>query len=348
MASKWIILFVSFFVLVYGEKQWLQDLQNNLEQAIRKIIPNPEGRKVALLDLPNHWNLGDSFIWLGERTLFKKLGFLHVKSGYQRWNRDKILKSIGPDGIIFLHGGGNFGDLYPKHHATRLLAIKQFPNNTIIILPQSVHYQNQSMIYKDAFAFSKHKNLHIIGRCNKSLSILQANFFQNSIHLAPDAAVMIGTVKPLLYPTKDVIFIYRYGEKDPAYEGTDKIDRLMNTAKLSYTLTDWNLWWYFLQNASMVLPSINNGLDVLRLDIANRMLSQGRVVVSDRLHGVLLGLLLGKPVVALDNSYKKIQSIFETYLKDYTGKDFQLVMSNSLESAIAAAKAFIVNTGVIN
>ncbi len=34
----------------------------------------PVGEPVALLDFPNHMNVGDAAIWLGERALLRSLG----------------------------------------------------------------------------------------------------------------------------------------------------------------------------------------------------------------------------------------------------------------------------------
>jgi len=47
---------------------------------------------------------------------------------------------------------------------------------------------------------------------------------------------------------------------------------------------------------------------------AVRTLSRGRIVVTDRLHAAVLGTLLGLPVIAMDNSYGKVSSIYNDYL----------------------------------
>ena len=47
------------------------------------------------------------------------------------------------------------------------------------------------------------------------------------------------------------------------------------------------------------------------------MLSAGRVVLTDRLHAVILSCLLGRPMVALDNNYGKIGSFVDTWLTDW-------------------------------
>ena len=52
----------------------------------------------------------------------------------------------------------------------------------------------------------------------------------------------------------------------------------------------------------------------LRLAFGLRLLSQGRVLVSDRLHGAILALLMGIPHVALDNSTGKVHTFYGRWI----------------------------------
>src|SRR5262249_29798872 len=46
-----------------------------------------------------------------------------------------------------------------------------------------------------------------------------------------------------------------------------------------------------------------------------RLLARGKVVITDRLHGHILSLLLGIPHVVLDNSYGKLSHFHETWTR---------------------------------
>ena len=46
------------------------------------------------------------------------------------------------------------------------------------------------------------------------------------------------------------------------------------------------------------------------------MLAAGHTVITDRLHGHILSLLLGIPHVVLDNSYGKVRAFYETWTRD--------------------------------
>jgi exopolysaccharide biosynthesis predicted pyruvyltransferase EpsI len=54
-----------------------------------------------------------------------------------------------------------------------------------------------------------------------------------------------------------------------------------------------------------------------RLRAGTRLLSRGRVVITDRLHGHVLALLLGIPHVVLDNIYGKCRAVWETWTADF-------------------------------
>jgi pyruvyl transferase EpsO len=64
------------------------------------------------------------------------------------------------------------------------------------------------------------------------------------------------------------------------------------------------------------------------------MVSDGRVVVTDRLHATVLAALLGRPVVARDNSTHKISTIYEDYLRRFPS----VSLATDAESAAAMVR----------
>ena len=69
------------------------------------------------------------------------------------------------------------------------------------------------------------------------------------------------------------------------------------------------------------------------------MLSAARVVVTDRLHGHILSMLLGKPHVILDNSYGKLSSFHEKWTTGVDGVHFARTTDEALELAMELAKS---------
>ena len=89
-----------------------------------------------------------------------------------------------------LHGGGNFGDLWRDMQEFRLKVIERYPENRIIIFPQSVHYENIFLIKEDARKMAMHEKMVICARDLSSYNILRENFL-NKILLLPDMAFCI-------------------------------------------------------------------------------------------------------------------------------------------------------------
>src|SRR3546814_11822273 len=86
-------------------------------QAVRGLVPLD--RPVLYLDYPVHLNIGDLLINLGTEAWFGSAGYeIACRASVFDFGR-RDAGRISPDSSIVLHGGGNFGDLYPIHQEFR-------------------------------------------------------------------------------------------------------------------------------------------------------------------------------------------------------------------------------------
>src|SRR6056300_1603832 len=98
------------------------------------------GTTYALLDFPNHSNVGDSAIWLGELDYLKKRGCrVRYSCDLISYNAE-FLRSYCPSQGIMVHGGGNFGDLYYPHQQLRESVLRIFTEQSVVQLPQTIHF----------------------------------------------------------------------------------------------------------------------------------------------------------------------------------------------------------------
>src|SRR3546814_20880433 len=96
----------------------------------------PSG-KLALVDFPDHSNVGDSAIWLGEMAYLRKNNRLPAyHSAIADFDDEACRAAIG-DGPILIHGGGNMGTLWPKHEAFRPPLLRPHRGHPIVTMPQS-------------------------------------------------------------------------------------------------------------------------------------------------------------------------------------------------------------------
>ncbi len=281
------------------------------------------------LDVPGHFNVGDNFIAMGALTLLKDIPY---QCDYFCTLANFNPKRIHNHHIIILHGGGNFGDLYPGANEFRNNIVCTFPNNKIIIFPQTITYRDEQQADNDAQIFANHKNLHICARDQQSYDFLQRKF-RNHIYLLPDTAVGLF---PLLTNKNQ-----RYLERHTLYLVRKDFEiGVNNECFCDKNIVDWddllNCWeWRMLLFISRLLKKIikvgfqnhaklrvlndNFLVYVIYPYIYKRIifqLTKYNEIVSTRLHGVIIAKMLGLQVTWFDTKYGKISSYVNTWMKD--------------------------------
>jgi pyruvyl transferase EpsO len=298
----------------------------------------------ALLDFPNHANVGDSAIYLGEIILLNKLygrGPAFVTE-MDVGDLDFLEKNV-PTGPIFIHGGGNFGDLWPRHQLFREAVLDRFPQRQVIQLPQSIHFSDPAALAASAAKINAHKNFILLVRDRKSFQIAKGAF-SCEVRLAPDSAFMLGAVTPPVDPTFDIYCLLRTDKEAVGTLGAPVASDAITTDSGDWlnepsVLTPRQRLQRLAEKAGLMRTrSINSRPDDYlgwarkRVDRGLEQLSRGKVIVTDRLHAHILSILLGKPHVILDNMYGKIGSFAEAWT---TGADF--TSAEDMPSAIDAA-----------
>ena len=313
---------------------------------IRDLITND----YILLDLPYHINIGDLLIWQGELSFlkhevkYKMLGYYSLYTfGYPK---------IKQDTVLLLHGGGNFGDIWRDSQVFRLEVIKRYPNNRIIIFPQSVYYTSDELAISDAELFAKHHDVTICARDEVSYKYIM-RFFKNTLFCIPDMAFCIDKsfFKPYsLEHTKDNLFIKRTDHEardvkvdfiDGAYDicdwpGTERPSMLIKFLFLSMlfprrlrkkgkfdgviaSVLSWCVNKIFMY---YVRPHyIRRGV---------HLISQYRNIYTTRLHGLILARLLNKNIFIVPNNNGKLENYYNTWLKGC--ENIHLLLSDKNQS----------------
>ena len=303
----------------------ITQLQNNIHSAIGPLFP--ASGEYALLDFPNHANVGDSAIWLGELEYFKR--HFDATPSYVSQNArhcSESLRKAIPQGTLFLHGGGNFGDIWPKHQLFREQIIKEFPDRPIVQLPQSIHFQDPAMLQQAKLIINAHPNFTLLVRDHKSLAIAQENF-TCKIKLSPDMAFALGDQTGLVTPTRDLLLLLRTdSEKAPSQmEGVqipssedwldeDSTLEAKTRKEIIFSLPFKLGIHAFNKNAQREL--LFRRLAQIRVLRGLMQIQSARFVITDRLHTHILSLLSHRPHIALDNSYGKISNFIEAWTKE--------------------------------
>lgn len=302
----------------------IEGLQENLALAMKKIV-SPD-LQYALLDFPNHFNVGDSAIYVGETILCRQHFGKdpHLVSEIYEDDLHRI-ERMDPSVVLLLHGGGNFGDLYPRHQIFRELVVSRFPDRKIVFLPQSIHYSDQRNLSQTQRILNGHPDLTIMVRDDVSYEFATKNFECSTV-LVPDSAFMIGAVEPDIDPDLKVLLLLRDDKESIVTVGAEAVN-LPQPAKI----VDWPHDWQRKRKIDSLPRSIRAwlpprvqgqfpvtpaGFEVLARKRVRRgfnILSCGEVIISDRLHAHILATLLGKPHLVLDNNYGKVGSFMKVW-----------------------------------
>lgn len=287
-----------------------ESLMSELAHRHDVLLPLIVGRKVHYLDVPMYGNIGDLLIMSGTLEFFKKHQINVTRYGmYFNYRTDWATE----DDVIVFQGGGNFGDIYGPFQKFREHVIAVCPNNRIIILPQSIHFNDPINLEECTRLFARHRDLHICVR--DSISADLAGKMSKNIYLLPDMAHQLWPISRTAPDTKPVLKLRRRDSET---------DSAVNSSGYAF---DWNdlvgkHWIFFLSQIAerCMYHATRFGLNrpfsnletLIWIKQANRfvqsaihLFSQHQSVESDRLHAHILACLLSLPNRIGDNAYGK-------------------------------------------
>lgn len=304
-----------------------KNLANEINSTLSRAIPS--GAACALIDFPDHSNVGDSAIWLGERVFLKNHG-IPIKYMCRHDTFDEAsLRRAMPTGTILIHGGGNFGTLWTQHQKLRESIIERLTDYKIVQLPQSIYYDDQQALDRTQKFISSHPDFTLLVRDRASLKIGLEGLTSNTF-LCPDSALLLGDLLERSPAQADCLILARTDLE----RSVDQLDHVLQGTPYSVESADWLTETRtpgilavraLMKLAGHKLPSriyqrsllaACDGAARQRVTRGCRLLSRGRVVITDRLHAHILCVLLGIPHVILDNNYGKVRGFVEEWMSD--------------------------------
>jgi exopolysaccharide biosynthesis protein PssK len=302
------------------------------------VPPGP----VALLDFPNHPNVGDSAIWLGERRWLRRTSLRPVAYVAAADQLDPAqLRAAMPTGTVLIHGGGNFGDIWSWHQEHRERALDALRDYRVVQLPQSIRFTGESAVRSAQRAIERHPDVIVTVRSEQSLDWARRQL-PCDVHLVPDGAVMLPPMA-VPAPACDVVLLKRTDRESGALgdlPGATPEDWLRDA--------DWmrTRWARAVSRrllgraglASTVGMAWADRLAAARLRRGLQQLARGRVIVTDRLHAALLALRIDRPTIAVDNNYGKLGHVLGSWFSDARELHFVRDPSEVTELAARLAK----------
>lgn len=293
---------------------------------VNAIKEHKKGPKNYLLGTIEHMNYGDQAINIGESKLLNDVGLdvINIPESFIDEALPLIKASIKPNDVIYCHGGGNMGDVWPEQEVWRQKIFKAFPDNNIVVFPQSVNYKEKSTLLKVTIEVAKsNKDLTILLRDKFSYQFVKDNFPENvNVQLVPDIVMTLDKSNSKIErKTKVTAFLRRDIEKLTDTRIEVLLKKLQSKYAIEYSDTVSDNWFYINEN------NRESFLDAKLVEFQS-----SRMIISDRLHGMVFAAITKTPAIIFDNNNHKIKNLYNTWLRD--SKYIKFVDTSTTENEI--------------
>lgn len=264
---------------------------------------NPKA--VYLVLTPEHDNLGDHAIAQAEIQLLSELEIPYIE-----YTEEKIkeLKRNGDLRVlngrpILACGGGNMGTLWFYHEELFRSLISSCPKSKIILLPNSIYYENSAWgrdeLENSRNIYNSHGSLKLYARELVSFNIMKRNY--KNVAIAPDMVLRMN-----------------YCNSDKKREGC--ILCLRNDLEKTLTIEQEKI---IHEQLSEIFGSNIKKLDMavgkkikpkdreVELEKQYEAFRCAELVVTDRLHGMIFSVITGTPCVVIDSKSHKLRGTYE-------------------------------------
>jgi exopolysaccharide biosynthesis predicted pyruvyltransferase EpsI len=253
---------------------------------------------------------------------------------------EAMLRRRVPDGPILLHGGGNFGDVWPWFQQFREDVVRRFPDRTIVQLPQSVQFSSADAAARANEVLGGHPDFTLLVRDRRSEERAAAMLPDVRTVFSPDSALG-WTPRPGRTAASTRMLVLARGDREASSGLRERIAPVLGRDDV---VMDWGFHglaqarWLAVRvpgRVSKLAPRLRTNALVDRavvygyranarqnVDSAVRSFARSRLVVTDRLHAHVLAGLLGIRHLVLDNNYGKISAIHRDYTRLFESGTF--------------------------
>ncbi|MFR0530277.1 polysaccharide pyruvyl transferase family protein [Limosilactobacillus reuteri] len=279
------------------------------------IKPKTDKNRIFLLGTPLFMNYGDQAISLAELQFLKRQfpskEIISIPEDAVYQQLPVIKKIINSTDVIALHGGGNMNDIYPLQDEQRIAVIKEFTDNRIVLFPQSTSYDlsnSSSSFFELKENIENRNNVYLFFRDQYSMSFMKNNIQLKNIFCVPDIVLSLRVNSDMVdRQNKITTFLRRDVEKvvnENLVNLVKKVNKEYNVEKSDTADTFW---------MEHVVTKWNHEKLVKKKLLE---FQSAKLIITDRLHGMIFSIITGTPAIVFDNSNHKIKNAYESWFKD--------------------------------
>lgn len=265
-----------------------------------------------LVETPLHGNLGDHAICLEEEKIFDECNIKCEEILTQEFikYRKYLAKLICKKQCIMFNGGGSLGSIWPADEMRFRNLLRLFPDNRVIVLPQTITFDMKSETGRKFFEesrqiYSDHKYLTVFLRERTSYEFIR-NFMPDvKCFLVPD---MVLNYRPQIALTswetrRGILFCMRADvEKVLRDSDIKKLEQIISEKYPDEVIEHTDM------HVKHSVPVKDRENEVKKKLV---QLSEHKLVVTDRLHGMIFAAITNTPCIAFNNLNGKVVNVYQ-------------------------------------
>lgn len=268
-----------------------------------------------LIGTATNGNLGDIAISYAQCKMLRQhySEVIDIPTG-EFWTNLRYLKRImTADDTVYIQGGGNMGDMYAWHENERCAAMELLPASRFVVFPQTISYDSNSsrlLKYTQKTYNNSHYSVHLFAREHFSYELMKSYYPNLNVKLVPDIVLSLGDDSIFASankPEERIILTLRDDVEKAIPESVkETVCRVASDNHLTVKARDT------YTNHLFIRPNERTGY---LTELANEF-KTARLIVTDRLHGMVFSALCGVPCIVFGNINHKVKGVYEDWLSD--------------------------------
>ena len=277
-------------------------------------------RICMMMGTANQGNMGDLAIAEAEMQMLHNIfpgKVIEVETRFF-WEYALCMKRYLRKGdLICLQGGGNLNEWYPGVELERCAIVSMFPNIRTVLMPQTLSYKDgHSVLLRNSQkVYGKHHDFHMFAREQRSYELMKLYYPTIDVNLVPDIVLSLDIMKYI---------------RNDAQKRSNALLTLRHDVERRTSNESIRAIKSALQAQGLPLIERDTEFSIDRVPSYKRkqylsdfftMLYSSRLMITDRLHGMVFAALTNTPCLVMPSSDHKIKGVYE-WIKDLQGVRF--------------------------
>ncbi len=302
---------VPVYTIYDGKDYWI-DTDTVEENKIRERILSCGGtlqeRRFCVIAAPEHANTGDYLIARAVREYLEKYfpdrRIMEITGPAFLENRENVVARISRLDTILVMGGGFFGSLWLDGEVTQR-ALEWFPDNKIVILPQTLYFEDNGHGYRMREEMCRlvnnHRNLTICYREKISFRRGKELFGENiPQYVFPDMALLLPKMDR--HKERNGILLCLRTDEESVLSKEQREEITNIAASTGQIISETSMQWHRNIKSDEADEILCRKLD----EIAG-----AKLIIADALHCVISCALTGTPCIALPSTTGKMEGVYQ-------------------------------------